>query len=399
MAIEVRTCEPGELAEALTPIWHYFGRGASEEDAERMARILPSERVHVALENGTVVGGAGAYLFDLTVPGGQLPTAGVMAVGVEPTHRRRGILTQLMRRQLDDVHERAEPLALLYASEGAIYGRYGYGLASISGDISLPRAHATLNVDGPAATARFVSEKEAKDVFPRIYDHVRAQTTGMFARSPEWWEVRKFSSPPWATGDLMCVLVEVEGEPQAYAMYRLDMDTEHMIFKTAMEVSEAIAVAPAGMREVWRFLVGVDLVETIKANWVPPDHPLFLLLAEPRRMHYTAMEGLWLRLVDVGAALSGRSYAEDGRLVLDVRDEFCPWNEGRWLLDGGEARRSDDDPDLGLDVAALASAYLGGFTFAELAWAGRVEELREGALERADALFRTARHPWCPEIF
>src|SRR5207247_11283307 len=117
--------------------------------------------------------------------------------------------------------------------------------------------------------------------------------------------------------------------------------------------------------------------------------PLFCLLAEPRRMHYTAMEGLWARLVDVGAALSARTYAEDGRLVLDVRDSFCPWNEGGWALEDGEAEKTEEESHVRLDVDALASVYLGGFTFAELAWAGRVEELRDGALERADAIFRT----------
>jgi predicted acetyltransferase len=399
-SIQIRTCKPGELDQALTPIWHYFGRGPSEEDAERMTKILPAERAYVATDNGTAVGGAGAYLFDLTVPGGgQVPTAGVMAVGVLPSHRRRGILTQLMRRQLDEIHERGEPLALLYASEGAIYGRYGYGLASLAGDISLPLAHARLNAGEPTGTARLVDEDDAKELFPQIYDRVRAETPGMFTRTPEWWEVRRLASPPWAKGQLMLALIEIDGEPQAYAAYRLDVDTEHMVFTTTMRVVEAIGATPAGTREAWRYLLNMDLVGTLEATWLPPDHPLFFLLAEPRRMRYTAMEGLWARLVDVGAALSARTYTEDGRLVLDVQDAFCPWNEGRWALEAGEAAKTEDEPDLRLDVQALASVYLGGFTFAELAWAGRVEELREGALERADAVFRTSRHPWCPEIF
>jgi predicted acetyltransferase len=400
MSIEIHTCKPGELAQALSPIWHYFGRSASDEDAERMSPILPAERTYVAMDNGSAVGGAGAYLFDLTVPGGgQVATAGVMAVGVLPSHRRRGILTQLMRRQLDEVHERGEPLALLYASEGAIYGRFGYGLASIAGDISLPLTHAQLNAGEPTGTARLVSEDEAKELFPAIYDRVRAETPGMFTRTTDWWEVRRFWSPPWAKGDQMRVVVEINGEPQAYALYRLEVDTQHMVFTTTMRIAEAIGATAAGTREIWRFLLGMDLVGTAEANWLPPDHPLFLLLAEPRRMNYLAMEGLWARLVDVGAALAARSYAQDGRVVLGVRDAFCPWNEGGWALEGGEAAKTDDEADLRLDVDALASVYLGGFTFAELAWAGRVEKVREGALERADAMFRADRHPWCPEIF
>jgi predicted acetyltransferase len=401
VAIEIRTCGPGELGDALTPIWQYFGGAATEEQIERMGQILPVERAHVAVDGDASVGGAGSYLFDLTVPGGgQVPSAGVMAVGVNPTHRRRGILTQLMRAQLDAVHERGEPLALLYASEGAIYRRFGYGVSSIAGDIALTRAHARLYDAGdPVGRARLVTEDEAKDLFPQIYDRVQAETPGMFTRTPEWWDVRRFFTPPWMRGEQMRVVVEIGGEPAAYAMYRHEFEAEHMISKAVLNVVEAIGATPAGTREIWRYLIGVDWIETIKAIWLPPDHPLFLLLAEPRRMRFTAGEGLWARLVDVGAALSARGYADGGRVVLDVRDSFCPWNEGHWAVKGGSAEKTGDEADLRLGVDALGSAYLGGFTFAELAWAGRVEELREGALARADAIFRTSRHPWCPEIF
>ena len=401
MAIEVRTCKPGELGDALNPIWQYFGGNATEDQIERMGQILPVERTHVAADDGTVVGGAGAYLFDLTVPGGgQVPTAGVMAVGVNPTHRRRGILTQLMRAQLDGVHERGEPLALLYASEGAIYRRFGYGVSSIAGDIALQRSAARLYGAGePEGVARLVGEDEAKKLFPQIYDRVQAETPGMFTRTPEWWDVRRFHTPPWMRGEQMRVVIELDGEPQAYAMYRHEFEAEHMISKAVLNVVEAVGATPAGTREIWRYLIGVDWIETIKATWIAPDHPLFLLLAEPRRMRWTAGEGLWARLVDVGAALSARSYAENGRIVLDVRDEFCPWNEGRWAVEGGAAEKTDDEADIRIGVDMLASVYLGGFTFAELAWAGGVEEVRAGALEEADAMFRTSRHPWCPEIF
>ena len=151
MSIEFRTCEAGELVAALNPIWHYFGRGPSDEDVERMGHVLPTDRVHVAVEDGKVVGGAGAYKFDTTVPGGaRVPTAGVVAVGVLPTHRRRGILRGLMRKEIDDVREWGEPLATLYASEGAIYRRYGYGPASISGDIALPCANASFYATPPS---------------------------------------------------------------------------------------------------------------------------------------------------------------------------------------------------------------------------------------------------------
>jgi predicted acetyltransferase len=150
--------------------------------------------------------------------------------------------------------------------------------------------------------------------------------------------------------------------------------------------------------ELWRFLLDVDWMARIKAQLLPVDHPLRLLLADPRRLRFTLVDGIMVRLVDVGAALAARSYAGDGSVVAEVEDAFCPWNEGRWLL-GPEAARSDAAPELRLDASALGSVYLGGFSFAELARAGRVEELVEGAVARADELFRADRAPWCPEIF
>ena len=145
MAVEVRVCAPDEVRGAFNGIWHYFGNSATDEDVERLAPIIPAGTVHAAFEDGQIIGGAGAYLFETTVPGPrQVTTAGVMGVGVLPTHRRRGALTELMRAQLADAHERGEPLATLYASEGGIYGRFGYGLASLAANMDLPKEHARL---------------------------------------------------------------------------------------------------------------------------------------------------------------------------------------------------------------------------------------------------------------
>src|SRR6266545_654685 len=160
-----------------------------------------------------------------------------------------------------------------------------------------------------------------------------------------------------------------------------------------------IAESAQAIAEIWRYLLDVDWVATIETSLLPPDHPLFFVLAEPRRMRYRMGDSLWARLVDVGAALSLRTYADDGELVLDLRDAFCPWNEGRWLLAGGTAERTDREPDLRLDVRELGSAYLGGVGFVQLAQSGLVEEVAPGALARADRIFRHGLQPWCPEIF
>jgi len=182
-------------------------------------------------------------------------------------------------------------------------------------------------------------------------------------------------------------------------MYTLDAEMEHGISKSVLNVREAIGGTPGGTREIWRFLLDIDWIREIRAHFLPLDHPLFLLLTEPRRMAYMAGEAVWCRLVDVAAALDARAYGTGERVVLEVADEFCPWNAGRWEVSEEGVERSQHEPDLALGVDMLGSVYLGGFTFADLARAGRVEELRPGGLARADALFRRDTLPWCPEIF
>jgi predicted acetyltransferase len=401
LTVEVRVCAPDEVGRALEPIWHYFGGRAEPEDVERLSTILPAERVHAAFEDGAVVGGAGAYLFETTVPGGaQVPTAGVMAVGVLPTHRRRGVLTQLMRRQLTDAHARGEPLATLYASEGAIYPRFGYGLASLSGDIELPKEHAVLWDDEPLGQARLVdTEEEVLELLPGIYDRVQAETVGMFTRTQDWWRVRRLARRSGRPGgEQMRVVIELDGTLEAYALYRLNFAAEHMISGTTLEISEALGTSPRALAAIWRYLLGIDWVAKISAYWLPLDHPLLLWLREPRRMRYSVAEAVWVRLVDVGAALAAREIGE-GAVVLDVRDEFCPWNQARWRVAAESVDRTTAEADLRLDVNELGSVYLGGFTFDQLHRAERLDELKEGAVARADELFRTERQPWCPELF
>jgi predicted acetyltransferase len=401
LTVEVRVCAPDEVGRALEPIWHYFGGRAEPEDVERLSTILPAERVHAAFEDGAVVGGAGAYLFETTVPGGaQVPTAGVMAVGVLPTHRRRGVLTQLMRRQLTDAHARGEPLATLYASEGAIYPRFGYGLASLSGDIELPKEHAVLWDDEPLGQARLVdTEEEVLELLPGIYDRVQGETVGMFTRTQDWWRVRRLARRSGRPGgEQMRVVIELDGTLEAYALYRLNFAAEHMISGTTLEISEALGTSPRALAAIWRYLLGIDWVAKISAYWLPLDHPLLLWLREPRRMRYSVAEAVWVRLVDVGAALAARELGE-GAVVLDVRDEFCPWNQARWRVAAESVDRTTAEADLRLDVNELGSVYLGGFTFDQLHRAERLDELKEGAVARADELFRTERQPWCPELF
>ena len=360
--------------------------------------------MHATFDGDRIVGGAGAFPFELTVPGGTVRCGGVTVVGVLPTHRRRGILTAMMRAQLDDIRDRGEPVAALWASEEVIYRRYGYGLASLSGEMSLPTGYAGLRQPpDERAAARLVPLDEAKDVIAPIYDRVRAGTPGMLTRTGTWWETRNLSDPPdrrQGGGEKNVVVLDLDGEPAGYALYRIHTKFESGAAAGHVDVIEALADGPVATRELWRVLLDMDWKATLKAYLLPIDHPLVHLLSYPRRMQLRIGDGLWVRLVDVGAALSARAYGSAEPVVLEVEDAFLPANAGRWRLAGGVAERTDEEPDVALDVGELGAVYLGGFTFGELVRSGQVRELREGGAARADAVFlHEAPKPWCPEIF
>jgi predicted acetyltransferase len=404
MDIEVRPCSSHEeLAGALDAIGHYIAQQNSIEDAERFGQWLEVERMHAAWEDGAAVGGAGAFSFELSVPGGAVPAAGTTVVGVLPTHRRRGVLTSLMRAQLDDCRRRGEPVAYLWASEGTIYPRFGFGLASRIGAMTIPRERtAFARPFEPRGTVRLVGLDEAMRTFPPLYEQVFAQRPGLFRRNRVWWETRRLPDDPARRrggGPLNRALLSLHGQPAGYALYRVAQDWRSGSSSGKMTVVEAVAPTPEATRELWRWLLDFDWTSEIAADLLPLDHPLFLLLAEPRRMRFELNDGVWVRLVDVGAALAARSFAGDGEVVLEVTDSFCPWNEGRWRVGGGGAERTDAEADLALDVTSLGSVYLGGFGFGDLLAASRAEELRPGAAAQADELFRTSVDPWCAEIF
>jgi predicted acetyltransferase len=403
LSYEIRAATPEEFPDVVGPIFHYFGRTPSADVAERFGPVIPPDRIHAAFDDGAVVGSGGAFPFETSIPGGFIRAAGVTLVGVLPTHRRRGILRSLMREQLDDVHERGEPMAYLWASEDALYGRYGYGVASFSGNVELSRDRAAFYRDfEPAGTIRLVSVGEAIEPFSEIQRRAAAQHPGMFVRTPEWWRSRRLADPEWGReggGEMVRALLEIDGRPAGYALYRLHFSMERGIPNGFTSVIEAVADSAVATRELWRFLLDIDWMERVRAGLIPLDHELFLLLREPRRLTFNQRDGLWVRLVDLEAALNARSYQAGEPVVVEVADEFCPWNEGTWELGSEGASRSSQAPELRLDVSALGSTYLGGFTFGQLARAGRIEELENGALDRADTLFRTDRYPWCPEIF
>ena len=388
----------------MAPIRHYFGRSApNEEQAERFTRVLSPERIYAAWEGSRAVGGLGAFPFELTVPGGRVPAAGVTVAAVLPTHRRRGLLHAMMRALLDACHSRGEPVAYLWATEDTIYGRFGFGLASLTAEIDLPRERSAFYA--PFATSgriQLVPPVTAGELLAPIYERVAVETPGMFARSSIWWRTRTLDDPEWRrgpNGDLQCAVLENRGRPTAYALYRMNSSVERGLQAGSVAVIEAAGDSPEATCAIWRYLLDIDWMARVKAWLLPLDHPLLLLLAEPRRLGFSLRDGVWVRLLDIKAALSARSYQPQGSVVSEVTDQFCPWNAGCWRVGSAGVERTGEAPGLRCDTSCLGSVYLGGFTWTQLARALRVQEPTPGAIARADTVFQVTSAPWCPEVF
>jgi predicted acetyltransferase len=408
MDLDFRPIEPEDAERYFRAVERAFTNVPTEEEVRLELSLLEPARTIAVFDGSDIVGSTAAYSMELTIPGGVVPMAGVTLVGVVPTHRRRGILTELMRRQLSELRDRGELLAGLWATEGAIYQRFGYGLATLRGRFAIDRARTDFVRPLPddPGRVRLVSRDEALPAMTRIYERIRPDVPGMLARTPAWWEAvfSDMESRREGASPLFYVLHETAGSVDGYAAYRgKDAWTDGVASGEAV-VHELMAPDPAVYASLWRFMFGIDLVAKVSAWCRPSDEPLLSMLAEPRRLRFELQDALWLRLVDVPGALATRRYAAADRLVLAVRDDFCPWNEGAVELtagpDGAEVRPGESaEPDLHVDAADLGAVYLGGTTFDQLARAGRVTATSGGALRRADALFATPRAPWCPHIF
>jgi predicted acetyltransferase len=341
------------------------------------------------------------------VPGGSLPAAGVSWVGVLPTHRRRGVLTALMEHQLASLHEAGrEPVAVLWASEPQIYGRYGYGLASRFCSVTVGRSASALLPDAPSDAGLRLRLVPADDwkLTAGVHDTLAARRPGMFGRDERWWRrvVRDLPAMREGRSELRCVVAEDDGGVRGYARYSTKQSYGDDFGQGKVSVREMLAVDPAALATLYRYLFDLDLMGTTEVWNVPVDDPLLHWLQNPRRAKPELGDALYVRLVDLPAALSARTYATDVDVVLDVVDERCPWNAGRWRLSGGTAgascTRTDDDADLILDVRELGAAYLGGTSLVELAGTGRVTG-SEAVLRAATAAFGHSPAPWVPVVF
>jgi predicted acetyltransferase len=382
--------------------------------AQRRPKVLSRfefDRSLAAFDGSTPVGIAGAFGFRLRVPGASTAAAGVTWVAVLPSHRRRGILRGIMHQQLNDISDRGEPIAVLWASESAIYGRYGYGRASWHDTFTIRRGEGALARDvpvDPGLRLRIAEPEQARAEVAKVYDTVLEMRPGFFARNELWWN-RVLDDPEAERKDaspLRCLLAEDDDGPRGYALYSGigRWDDDRFLPDGQLDVRELVAADPAASAALWGDLLSRDLTTTIRAAIRPVDDPLLFQLADPRRLRPVVTDGLWARLTDLPAALSLRRYACPVDVVLDVHDEMFPANEGPWRLQVDESGKAicdpvDKAPDLSLGIAELGAAYLGGTRLGALAAAGRVTQHRAGAVARLSAAMSWDPAPWCPIIF
>jgi predicted acetyltransferase len=382
-----------------------FGGFPEPAEIELNRQRLPLERTIGAFVAGDLVGTAGSYGFDMTVPGGEtIPVAGVTAVGVLGTHRRRGALRTMVQCELDATADRGEAMSILNASESGIYGRFGYGLAQQYQTLQLDADRASFVPDPPAHSLRLVARTDALDVIRPIFDAYRLTRAGEVSRNDAFWGGVLGEHEVWeGGGKFFLVVADPAGDdPGGYAIYTMQDQGQGLMKR--LVVRELAAASPETEAALWRYCVELDLVGTVEMTSRPLDDPIRFRLTEPRQLQVIRQSDyLWVRLLDVPASLSARAYGTDDEIVIEVRDSLRPDVGGRFRLHGspkgGECDRTTAPAELDVTVADLGAMYLGGVNASTLARAGRVTELRPGALELADELFGSALAPHCSTRF
>jgi predicted acetyltransferase len=361
------------------------------------------DRTRAAVVDGEIVGSGRNYSFDLTLPGGAIvPVAGVSWISVLPTHRRRGVLRRMMAALDDEARDHGDAISILTASEGGIYERFGYGVATWRSNIRVDKRHGTLARRLPdAGTLRYVERKDALDGFPAVYARACALRPGMVSRPPEWWEESLFNLAPPTKPSFFVVHENREGDADGFLIYEVQGDYVHGINASNVHVLDLVALTPAVRAVLWQFAFSVDLTESVTAPQLALDEPLRFLLADPRRFRVESVnDHVWLKILDVERALVARRYATTDRAVLQVHDGD---SVSTVVLDGGsdgaECRPSAEEPDLVLGIAQLGSIFLGGTRAGQHAAAGTIEERTTGALARVDAMFASYPIPASPTWF
>ncbi|HEY1643007.1 MAG TPA: GNAT family N-acetyltransferase [Streptosporangiaceae bacterium] len=413
-AYPVRAIDPGEYRAFYAVSEHAFNSSWPAEGSSELARTtFEFDRSAAAFDGAQIVGTAANFTFRLSVPGATVAAAGVSFVAVLPSHRRRGIMSALIRYLLADAIARDEPVAVLWAAEPEIYGRFGYGCASHELNLAI-RSEARLvppPLPGRAGAEpprlRIADPAAVRSELAAVYDPLAAGRPGAIARDDRWWGAVT-ADPEWAregAAPLRCVLACDDRGPRGYALYSAKPTWgDDSLPAGQLNVRELVAADAGTELALWTDLLSRDLITEVRAAGRPLDDPLLQWLGGPRRARARLMDGLWARLIDVPAALRQRRYACDVDVVIEVTDAELPANCGRWRLQAGAGEQASCEPataaaDLTATAQALGAAYLGGTGLASLAAAGQVTASRPAALATLTTAMSADREPWCPTEF
>jgi predicted acetyltransferase len=402
--MEIRVPLPAEHEAFMQAMGATFSFEPSPFYTELLDSLIGPDRLLAAFDGDSLVATYGAFPLEMQVPGGSVRTSGVTIVTVLPTHRRQGILTEFMKRDLAAAKDRGELVASLWASEPAIYGRYGFGPAAYEIGWELAKASAIMH-DAPdvRGAVRFLDETEAKRSLPAIYESALEGVPGSNSRTAQWWHTRFIADDPerrQGRPARRIALLERDGEGVAYAIYR----TKAVGMNSELSLVELVGIDASAEKAMWQYLFEVDLTEVIKAGLRPSHDPLHGWLVNPRAMKPKAVDdSIWIKLVDVPAALAARTYRAPGTIIFEMVDEYCPWNSGTWVLsvseDGtGQCTSTEASPDVTVTPGGLGSLYLGSHSAFAMASAGQATGTK-AAIAKMDLMFGWHIAAWCPEIF
>jgi predicted acetyltransferase len=401
----VRWLDSADLDRFIALIHNAFlGFFAGPRDTARHRAMLESERVQGVFDGADMVGGVGLLTRRMTLPMSEpQPIVAQTTGGVSPAYRRRGVLAELIRVQFNGLHESGgEPVAALWASQAEIYSRFGYGVAAHLASLTLPggaRLRRDVVVDDD--DVRELPAEQAVPMLRELYAKVAPKRVGWIDRSEQAWRLRlsDFDRLEMGMSDFRYAV-----HPEGYVVYRMVHNLSDLSARFELVVHELVSTTPSAYAALWRHLLSMDLVASVHYHLAALDEPITYLLSDPRAATRTVADSLWVRLVDLDRALLTRGYSAPLATVFEVTDGLCPWNAGRWefvVEDDGQCRvgRTDAPAQLELDIADLGAAFLGGTTLSSLGAAGRVRELRPGALRAASLAFLGDHEPHCPEIF
>jgi predicted acetyltransferase len=406
MGVEVRTIVVGEAGAWLDQRGVGFLRREPEGSAQYFVETADLDRTRGAFDGTHIVGSLRSFATELTVPGpSSVPASALTNVTVAPTHRRRGVLTEMITGDLRDSKERGEAVSVLIASEYPIYGRFGYGPGAES-------ATYTISTEGlrfvrpSVGTVELVDLHQLRELAPPVFERFRAGQPGSIGRDAEWWD-RVLRQVPVPGVDprkgFQAIYRSATGDVDGYVLYEGTLDFQDMRAMGTQTVEELTAATPEAYQALWEFCFGVDLLTTTTAANRSTDEVLPWLLEDARLVRLTGRHDfVWVRILDACASLASRRYGADARLVLEVRDEVG-LTGGRFALEGGTEASTcvptTDSADLTVPVRALGAALLGGVSWVRLDAAGLLDEHRAGAVRRAELMFRTPRAPWCTTWF